>query len=176
MIQRATGEDSVYTEQARYVIDSRNAQGRTDWSRITGTLVGILETTKTAIGDGYLDTVSDVIHGTVFADFLEMAQHLLDNGYKDAAAVIAGSSLESHLRHLCAKRGVSPDDQNGKRKKADRINSDLTKGKAYDTSQQKHVTAWLGLRNDAAHGDYGKYTDVMVGNLISSVRHFMSTT
>ena len=70
VIQRATGEDSVYTEQARYVIDSRNAQGRTDWSRITGALVGILETTKTAIGDGYLDTVSDVIHGTVFAVFL----------------------------------------------------------------------------------------------------------
>jgi hypothetical protein len=68
-----------------------------------------------------------VIHGTVFADFLDMAQHLLDNGYKDAAAVIAGSSLESHLRHLCSKHGVDADTPDGKHKKADRINAELTK-------------------------------------------------
>lgn len=174
-ILRATGEKSVYTEEARYTLDLRNTERRTDLTRVTDTLIGILESIKTAIAEGYLDSVSDVIHGTVFADFLDMAQHLLDSGYKDAAAVIAGSSLESHLRQLCGKHGVNPDDASGKPKKADRINADLTKAGAYDTSQQKHVTAWLGTRNDAAHGDYGKYTGVIVGNMISSIRHFMAT-
>ncbi len=35
-----------------------------------------------------------------------MAEHLLDEGYKDAATVIAGSSLEPHLRQLCQKSGI----------------------------------------------------------------------
>ena len=122
-----------------------------------------------------MDGVSNVIHGTVFADFLDMAQHFLDNGYKDAAAVIAGSSLESHLRHLCSKHGVDADTPDGKRKKADRINAELTKARAYDKSQQKHIMAWLGTRNDAAHGDYNKYTDIVVNNTISGIRHIMAT-
>jgi len=175
-IVRATGESSVYAEEARYTLNLRNAERRTDLTRITETLIGIMDTIKTAIAEGFLDSVSDVIHGTVFADFLEMAQHLLDNGYKDAAAVIAGSSFESHLRYLCNKHGVDPETPDGKPKKADRINADLTKAGAYDKSQQKHITAWLGLRNDAAHGDYDKYTDVMVGNMISAIRHFMVTS
>ncbi len=175
-IIRATGESAVYAEEARYALNLRNEERRTDLVRITETLIGIMDSIKTAIAEGFLDSVSDVIHGTVFADFLEMAQHLLDNGYKDAAAVIAGSSLESHLRHLCSKYGVDPDTPDGKRKKSDRTNADLTKAGAYDKSQQKHVTAWLGTRNDAAHGDYGKYTDVIVGNMISGIRHFMATS
>ena len=175
-ILRATDKNSIYTEQARFVLGTRNSGGRNDLSYIAGTLVGILQTVKNAINQGFLDSVSDVIHGTVFADFLEMAQHLLDNGYKDAAAVIAGSSLESHLRHLCGNYGVDPDTPDGKRKKADRINADLARANAYDKSPQKNVTAWPGTRNDAAHGDYGKYSDVVVGNMISGVRHFLNTT
>lgn len=175
-ILRSTGDRSPYAEQARYTLDLRQKDGRTPLARISATLVGILTTIKEAINSGYLESVSDIIHGSVFADFLEMAQHLLDHGYKDAAAVIAGSSLEAHLRHLCSKHGVDPDTPDGKPKKADRINADLTKANTYEKSQQKHITAWLGLRNDAAHGDYGKYTDVMVGNLISSIRHFVSTS
>ncbi len=37
------------------------------------------------------------------------------------------------------------------------INQDLQKAGAYQLNDQKMITAWLGLRNDAAHGDYGKY-------------------
>ena len=36
----------------------------------------------------------ELIHASVFADFLQMADYLVDSGYKDAGAVIAGSTLE----------------------------------------------------------------------------------
>ena len=39
----------------------------------------------------------------LFADFLEMASELQRKGFKDAAAVIAGSTLEEHLRKLATK-------------------------------------------------------------------------
>jgi hypothetical protein len=37
---------------------------------------------------------------------LEMASYLLAEGYKDAAAVLVGSSLEGHLRNLALPHAV----------------------------------------------------------------------
>ena len=100
-----------------------------------------------------------------------MARHLLDSGYKDAAAVIAGSSLEAHLRQL-AKRwdvevGVEP-------RKADAINADLAKADAYSKLDQKNVTAWLDLRNKAAHGQYAEYQKEQVALMIDGIRDFLT--
>lgn len=173
-IRRSTGNDSTYAEQANRAAGLRSEGRHTDWQRITGTLVGVLEVIREAINSGYLDRATDIIHGAVFADFLEMAQHLLDQGYKDAAAVIAGSSLEAHLRHLCDTNGVDATTEDGKPKKADRMNADLAKANAYQVLDQKNITAWLDLRNKAAHGEYETYTSVMVADLISGIRHFMS--
>ena len=136
-------------------------------------VVGICRALLADIRNGFLQTLEEIIHSDVFADYLEMADHLVGNGYKDAAAVIAGSTLEAHLRNLCAKFGV-PTDTGGKPKKADTINADLMKAGAYGKIDLKNVTAWLGLRNDAAHGNYGAYDDKQVSLLISSIRDFIS--
>ena len=42
----------------------------------------------------------------MFENFNEMARHLLEEGYKDAAAVIGSASLESHLHRLAMKHGI----------------------------------------------------------------------
>jgi len=59
--------------------------------------------------DGYMQSIVELIHAEVFADFLEMADHLVGQGYKDPAAVLAGSVLEEHLRKLCIKNGIPID-------------------------------------------------------------------
>jgi len=41
------------------------------------------------------------------------------------------------------------------------------------TLVQKQVTAWLGLRNSAAHAKYDDYGAGQVGALIRDVRDFM---
>ena len=98
VIQRVTGTESVYTQQAqRYNSPTYSCYK---------TVIGILESLREALAADYLDTASELIHASVFGDFLEMSQHLLDEGYKDASAVIAGSSLEAHLRHRCELPGV----------------------------------------------------------------------
>ena len=81
-----------------------------------------------------------------------MAGYLLEKGFKDAAAVIAGSTLEEHLRQLCKSAGISPKDNGGRPKTTDRINSELAAERTYSKLDQKNVTAWLDLRNKAAHG------------------------
>lgn len=136
-------------------------------------LAGVLKALRTAYDAGYLETVTDLIRSDLFADFLEMADHLLSEGYKDPAAVVAGSVLEEHLRNLCRKYGI-PTDSGGRPKKADQLNADLCGNSAYSKLDQKSVTAWLDLRNKAAHGRYSEYAKEQVALLIQSIRDFMT--
>jgi hypothetical protein len=58
-------------------------------------------------------------------------------------------------------------------RKADRLNAELAKSNAYTAIDAKQVTAWLAIRNSAAHGDYAAYTSDQVRNLASGVEEFM---
>ena len=135
-------------------------------------IFGVLKALLDDFRDGYLKTLVEIAHADIFDDFLDMACHLSEAGYKDAAAVIAGSTLESHLKESCLKHGI-PIELNGKSVKADKLNADLAKAGVYGKLDQKNVVAWLDLRNKAAHGNYSEYTAEQVELLISAVRDFI---
>ena len=61
--------------------------------------------------------------------------------------MIAGSTLEAHLRQLCKRAGVGTSEQ-GRAKKAATLNDELARAGAYSKLDQKNVTAWLGLRQE----------------------------
>jgi len=132
--------------------------------------IGAVEALRADYDRGFLSSISEMIHGELFADFLEMADHLLSEGYKDAAAVIAGSALESHLRALADKSGLPISNDAGDPLKAARLNDDLRNADVYGKGDQKAVTAWLDLRNNAAHGHYEKYQSGQVGLMIAGIR------
>jgi hypothetical protein len=136
--------------------------------------VGMLQALRTEYEAGYLQSVVELIHADTFADFLEMAHHLSEQGYKDPAAVVTGSVLESHLHKLCNKHGIDTANSDGSPKKADKLNAELTAGGVYNLLDQKSVTAWLDLRNKAAHGKYSEYTKEQVGLMLENVRNFIS--
>jgi hypothetical protein len=54
------------------------------------------------------------------------------------------------------------------------LNADLAKAGKYDKGDQKQVTAWLDLRNKAAHGKYTEYTKERVDLMLDGVRNFVS--
>ena len=100
----------------------------------------------------------------------------MDWGYKDAAAVITGNSLESHLKQLSLNRGIDTERRvkSGIRHiKVEELNASLAKIQVYSKLDQKSVTAWLGIRNEAAHGNYDEYTDQQVALMIDGVRDFI---
>lgn len=139
--------------------------------------VAILEAIRSEIAGGWLFTVKGLIAAELFSDFLEMAEHLQDSGYKDPAAVMIGSVLEEHLRQLCVKHSIEiAEEKDGKPlpKKADRLNGDLAKSGVYTKLDQKQITAWLDLRNNAAHGKYDQYTDDQVSQFLTGVIEFMT--
>jgi len=165
-IERIAGKSSVYYEQAT---DIKKGNSLDQLAMQIGVAKSLLGDAK----NGYLKSLAEIIHSDVFTDYLEMSDHLNDSGYKDAAAVITGSTLEAHLKQLCQKHGVSTEN-NGRAKKASVFNADLAKVPAYSKTDAKSITAWLGLRNDAAHGDYSKYNEQQVRLLTSSVRDFVT--
>jgi len=149
-------------------------------------LVGALKALRADYAAGYLKSVQQLIHADIFSDFLEMADYLLNEGYKDPSAVLAGNEgykdpsavlaggvLEEHLRKLCEGNAITTVDS-GRQKKADRMNSDLAGGAIYSKLDQKNITAWLDLRNKAAHGKYDEYTADQVALMVQSVRDFLT--
>lgn len=167
-IERFTGPKSAYLEQARAI--HKGTQGL-HYKALR--LHGVLLALRADYEAGFLRAIEELIHADLFGDFLDMADELQKKGYKDAAAVIAGSVLEEHLRKLADTNGVATTVA-GRFKKADTLNADLVKAGVYNKLEQKNVLAYLGLRNEAAHGQYDNYDAAQVGGLIQGVREFLT--
>jgi hypothetical protein len=164
-IVRLTAPDSVYLKRAAALSGHHG--------HVVLNLGGILQALRADVEAGYLESLTELVHADLFADFLEMASDLQDKGYKDAAAVISGSTLEEHLRKLAGRSGISIDKADGTPKKADMLNAELAAGGVYNKLQQKSITAWLDLRNKAAHSEYGEYDHAQVAAVIRDTRDFL---
>lgn len=172
-IHRISGQESTYSKEVerilklhKYIHDH------------TSPIMGVVKALLNDLKAGFIRTLIEIVHSDIFGDFLEKAQHLCDSGYKDAAAVIVGSTLESHIRELCIKTGIPIEvaKPNGDvvSKKTDQMNSELAAAGTYSKLDQKSVTAWLDLRNKAAHGRYGEYMQEQVSIMVAGVRDFIT--
>ncbi|MCG8685603.1 MAG: hypothetical protein MI892_12060, partial [Desulfobacterales bacterium] len=165
-IERITEKQSIYYKQANSINVGVSCF-------VLKQIIGVVRALCLDIKSGYLKSFAEIVHADLFSDYFEMAQHLLENGYKDASAVIAGSTLEAHLKQLAIKFTVNTESDKGKSKKADLINADLVKAGAYNKLEQKNITAWLDLRNNAAHGDYSAYSEQEVELFLENIRGFI---
>lgn len=173
VIVRTTGKNSEYYNRIQETLEKwKNLNDEANLKYVVGVLDGLYHDLKS----GYLKTLSELIHAELFSDFLEMSEYLLKEGYKDAAAVIAGSTLEEHLRKLCEKNEIEVEIETSsgkfKPKKAERMNSELYKQNIYSKLELKQVTTWLEIRNNAAHAYYDKYNEKQVELLIMGLKDF----
>jgi hypothetical protein len=174
-IHRIAGENSQYAIQLGEVIKKLQPFHINHAIPQVG---GALKTLRQSVAAGYLISIQELLHSNLFSDFLEMAEHLLNERYKDPAAVLIGGVLEEHLRKLCDKNSIDLEyiDSKGTLhpKKAEVMNMDLANKGTYTKLDQKNVTAWLDLRNKAAHGVFSEYTEHQVELLLQSVRDFIT--
>jgi hypothetical protein len=168
-ILRVAGKSSLYFTQANTIVSDKIH----DCHKLLS-IIGVTKALRDDLKAGYMKSAEELIHGALFFDFIEMATFLVEEGYKDPAAVIAGASLESHLRLLCKKFSIEIMNPNDKPKKADSLNAEITKASGYSILDQKNITAWLDLRNKAAHGHFTIYTDNQVVLMISGIRDFIT--
>ena len=172
-IARLAPPKTPYIQNAQDAIETYNDYDDEDIPLPIPALVGIIKALRADYNAGYLQLIHELIHADIFSDFLEMAEYLLETGFKDPSAVLVGGVLEEHLRKLCQKNSI-PDSLNDHPKKADKMNSELASSQIYGKLEQKSVTAWLDLRNKAAHAKYNEYTNDQVKVMLMGVREFVS--
>jgi len=170
-IERITTRKSVYYLRVEEILKRKEF----DYKKVVF-VVGVLEGLYKDLDADYLKSLSEIIHGDIFSDYLEMGEYLLEEHYYVAAAVIAGVTLEEHLRTLCIKNEIDIEIKRQNRfrpKQADLMNADLSREKVYPKTQQKQITYWLGIRNDAAHGKKDNFTEQQVRMMIIGIRDFI---
>lgn len=143
-----------------------------EWNAHISQMCGIALSMKYDYENGLMVNIRSLVQADIFADFLEMGEYLLNEGYKDAAAVIIGAVLEDSLKKLCEKNEISTVKNNGKSLTIDPLNSALAKAEIYTKLNQKQITTWAHIRNKAAHGEYGEYDKTQVEMMLLFVQGF----
>lgn len=118
LLSQCLGADHGYT---------RSFEERTEKPSVPSSVksgMGVLRAASEDLVNGYLFGTRSLIEAEVFSDFLEIAQHLLDSGYKDPAASLAGAVLEDGLRRVCSAASVPFKKSDG----LDALNTALAKG------------------------------------------------
>ena len=126
--------------------------------------------------DNRLSSFIDAIRIESESELLEQALVLVNADHRAAATVIAGGSLETHLRHYVDKHGIpvvgdgSISKYNNAVGQARKDNPNL-----YSANDSKQVDAWGGYRNEAAHkpGEFNRSKED-VKRMIEGIREFIS--
>jgi hypothetical protein len=142
-------------------------------------LRSLFESSKKEFEGGYLFNLRKMVHSDVFSTELEQAEYFLSEGYKAAAAVIAGTVLEATLRELCNQNSITVLDGQGidvtAKAKLDRINAELAKASVYNSTRLKQITSWAAIRNHAAHGQSSEYNEAQVKEMIGGITDFVAS-
>lgn len=111
---------------------------------------------------------------TAATDLMEQVQRLLEDKtmHEAAAIVLTGAALEAALRSMLALHPETPVDG---RPGISSYAAALRKVDAITVQDVKDITAWAGLRNDAAHGDFADVSRQRAQLMADGVNHFMRT-
>lgn len=138
-VSRIVGNNSEYYKDIVDVLKKTHISEGTKLVYVSGTIKAL----KDDIENDYLKSVAELIRSDIFSDYLEMSTYLIEEGYKDPAAVLTGSTLESHLRELCKSKQIDTEILHSKGKlvpkKADVMNSDLAKAQCYSATYQNKL-------------------------------------
>jgi len=132
--------------------------------------MAVLRAAKEDIEGGYLQKVEMLVSASVFSDFLEMSEHLLDNDYKDPAASLIGAVLENGLRRICGNSNITVKfDDN-----ISSLNQKLADKDIYNRLQQREIEVWNKLRDYADHGHFDQYNAGHVKDMLTGVMKFLT--
>lgn len=173
LIRRLYGEKSQHFHSYSSALSTHNFYNlHSDWNSHFSQMVGVARAIKHDLDNGLLVHFKALVQADVFADFLEMGEYLLQEGYKDAAAVIIGSVLEDGLRKIAEANGIPLALTSGKPMTIEPLNVELAKHEVYSKLVQKQITSWAHIRNKAAHGEFGEYNKEQVQMMLLFVQDF----
>ena len=132
--------------------------------------IGILRAVCEDLEDGFLTDVRTLVSAEVFTDFLAMAGHLVDSGYKDPAASLCGAVLEEGLRRIATNKGENVRERDD----LSSLNQKLAAKGVYSRLVQKRLAVWTDVRNAADHGKFSDYSKADVAEMHQGVSSFLA--
>jgi len=122
------------------------------------TTIHILQRFRVYIENNLLGgtSVERQIKITVVNEYLEQAHYLLldKSIHPSAPTILIGASLEEYLRNWVEEKGLI-----GGKKGMENYAQLLQDAALINKQDRKDITAWAGLRNSAAHGDWDEVED-----------------
>lgn len=167
LLRLSCGENSIHFEN---FLESEKPQNFDNKTQVIKRLTPILIAAYDDFKNGFLISFKQIVQAEVFDSELEQAKSLLESGYKNPSAVIAGVVLETAIKELSLNHGIELE-----RKKLTHLNDELAKLGVYNKLQQKRITALADIRNNAAHGDYDQFTKDDVTGMIEDIERFLLT-
>jgi len=129
----------------------------------------ILKAAKEDIEGGYLRKLEDLVAADIFADFLEMAEYLIEQGYKDPAASLIGAVLEDGLRKIAENSKITLKSKEN----ISSLNHKIADAEIYNRLVQKQVEVWNEVRDNADHAKFSEYAADSVKDMCGGVRGFL---
>lgn len=131
--------------------------------------LGVLKAAESDINAGFYESAIKMAAAEVFTDFLDMVDHLLENGYKDPAAMLSGAVLEDGLRRICEGKITVKEDDN-----ITSLNNRLADKGIYTKIMRKSIDTWGAIRNSADHGRFEEYTLSQVEEMRTGIRGLLA--
>ena len=123
-------------------------------------IVAVLSSFITHLEDSLVGGISPKYQAELdmVSELLEQANNLLANSnvHPAAPAVLIGATLEEFLRTWVEEAGLS---LGGKKATLDSYTKLLRENELITKQDVKDITAWTGIRNDAAHGNWEEVGD-----------------
>jgi hypothetical protein len=142
-------------------------------------LVSVFQAVHRLLKDGRLGSLIDAVRAETEGELLDQADELFRTGALVAATVVAGGALETHLRRLVARYGLTIKGDGSISRYNDAISQARNGGQTVGitSSDSKQVTYWGDVRNVAAHKplEFTK-SEKEVELMIHGIRSFISRT
>ena len=158
------GRDHSYVDRFRKQTEEAGYSG----SAHAG--IGILRAVLEDIEEGHIETIRSLIAAEVFSDFFDMADHLLEQGYKDPGVSLVGAVHENGLHLIAERRGVKTRAKDG----LSSLNQKLAANGVYSRLVQKKVAVWIDLRNAADHGRFDDFSAADAKDMATGVRTLLA--
>ena len=148
-------------------------KGGTPWKfkntfEIQNLITGLLNALKIDIEYSLLTSLHDQVAGEIYGDFISLSKKLVDEGFKDPAAVLACGALEDSMKKFAQKNHIDVSDAD-----LSTVVNSLKAAGLIKGTQAGVVQSYVKLRNKTFHAQFDKIEMPEVSSLIAFVEMFV---
>ena len=112
--------------------------------------------------------MQDQIAGEIYGDFISLSKQLIDEGFKEPAAVLACGALEDSMKKFASKNGMTVFDAD-----LSTVVNSLKAAGLIKGTQAGVIQSYVKLRNKTFHAQFDKIELPEVSSLIAFIESFI---